>query len=243
MSESGYPADWPAPSAVRSWQSTRSGGVSRDAWSSLNLALHVGDRERDVRENRDRLCAALELPAEPLWLEQVHGSRILDLDCGESGPADGAVISKAGVVLAVMTADCMPILLASRDGQRIGAVHAGWRGLAAGVIGAAVRALRIDPAEILAWLGPAIGQQAFEVGAEVRTAFLAADPDAGRHFRPNARGRWQADLYGLAKSALERAGIAAVYGKVACTCEDSARYFSHRREAPCGRMATLIWRE
>ena len=243
MHEPGFEPDWPAPGPVRCWQTTRAGGVSAGPYASLNLGLHVGDREPDVARNRERLQSTLRLPSEPVWLEQVHGTRILDLDQGESGAADGAVTTQDGIVLAVMTADCLPVLLASADGQRIGVAHAGWRGLAAGVLGAAVRALGAEPASITAWLGPAIGPEAFEVGDEVRAACTETDAAAAADFTANARGRWQADLVALARRALARAGVAAVHGGVQCTYADSTRYFSHRREAPCGRMATLIWKQ
>lgn len=243
MKLAGFAADWPVPAGVRTWQTMRPGGVSTGPWSSFNLGLHVGDRAEAVAVNRSRLQSALGLPAAPRWLEQVHGRRILRFDDGESGPADGAVTSRAGVVLAVMTADCLPVLLAARDGRRIGAAHAGWRGLAAGVLAAAVAAFDLAPSALLAWLGPAIGPAAFEVGDEVRAACLARDPGAGEAFAPNARGRWQADLARLARRQLEQAGVEAVYGRPSCTFADASRFFSHRREAPCGRMASLIWRE
>jgi YfiH family protein len=239
----GHAADWPAPQRVRSWQTTRHGGVSQGAYSSLNLAAHVGDDPSAVATNRACLTEALDLPAEPVWLEQIHGSRVQNPDRGDAGPADAAVSFSAGTVLVVMTADCLPVLLTTTDGSRIGVAHAGWRGLAGGVLEASVRALDSNPAEIMAWLGPAISQPAFEVGDEVRAAFTALDPAAAAAFEPNARGRWQADLYALARAALARAGVGAIYGGGACTYGESERYFSHRREAPCGRMASLIWLE
>jgi hypothetical protein len=241
MMRAGYVPDWPAPAGVRSWQTTRDGGRSGGSYSSLNLGLHVGDDAKVVAANRQGLSAELDLPGEPVWLEQVHGARILRPDRGETGPADGAVTTRGGTVLVVMTADCLPVLLTSRSGGIVGVAHAGWRGLAAGVIGAAVEALERDPSEVLAWLGPAISEPAFEVGDEVRETFVAADAARARHFRQNARGRWQADLPALARRALAAAGVRAVYGNPACTFGDAARYFSHRREAPCGRMASLIW--
>jgi YfiH family protein len=189
------------------------------------------------------LIAAARLPAEPCWLDQVHGTRILRLDRGETGSADGAVTSAAGVVLAVMTADCLPVLLATEDGRRIGVAHAGWRGLAAGVLAAAVRAFECPPASLLAWLGPAIGPSAFEVGPEVRAAFIRVDEAAAACFVPNARGRWQADLDALARRQLRQAGVTSLHGRPQCTFSDPDRFFSHRREAPCGRMASLIWRK
>lgn len=243
MTASGFSADWPAPAGVVTWQTTRTGGVSAGAYRSMNLALHVGDDPNSVAENRARLHAARNLPNEPHWLNQVHGCRILDLDRDETCPADGAVTSRPGHVLAVMTADCLPVLLASKSGQRIGVAHAGWRGLVNGVLRAAIDAFNCPPADILAWLGPAIGPGAFEVGDEVRAAFVAVDAEAERAFARNARGRWQADLHALGQQALARLGVSNVFGTPFCTFGDPGQFFSHRREAPCGRMASMIWRE
>lgn len=234
-------ADWPAPAHVLACATSRRGGVSTGTYASLNLAAHVGDDPRNVAENRRRVAAALALPSEPHWLEQVHGTTILDLDAAAAGPADGAVTGRPGVVCAVMTADCLPVLMTDRQGTRVGAAHAGWRGLAAGVLPAAVAAMRRPASELLAWLGPAIGVEAYEVGDEVRAVFLANDPGARDAFVPNERGRWQADLYALARRSLAAAGIGAVHGGGACTFAQPDTYFSHRREAPCGRMASMIW--
>lgn len=233
--------DWPAAANVKAFATTRAGGSSTGAYASLNLALHVGDEPERVAANRHRLIRELKLPAEPHWLEQVHGAGIADLDGAWSGPADGATTGRAGVVCAVMTADCLPVLLADRSGSRVGVAHAGWRGLARGVLPAAVAAMRVPPAELLAWLGPAIGPDAYEVGEDVLAACTAADPAARGAFTPNARGRWQADLYRLARSSLAGAGVTAVFGGRACTYSEPVRFFSHRREAPCGRMASMIW--
>jgi hypothetical protein len=242
MSAPGFAPDWPAPPGVRAWVTTRPGGASRGAYAALNLATHVGDDGAQVVTNRRWLVGALGLPSEPVWLNQVHGTAIAALDGGAvPAAADGAVTSRPGTVCAVLTADCLPVLLAARDGRRIGVAHAGWRGLAAGVLGAAVAALGTAPADVVAWLGPAIGPAAYEVGAEVRASF-ADSPAAAACLQPNDRGRWQADLYGLARLRLAAAGVHAVYGGGLCTFTDPARFFSHRREAPCGRMATLIWR-
>lgn len=234
--------DWPAPSHVHAYATLRHGGVSAGPYANLNLGSHVGDDPAAVADNRRRLAAALELPEEPRWLEQVHGTRVLDLDSESIEPADGAATARAGVVCAVLTADCLPVLLTDRRGRCVGAAHAGWRGLLKGVLPAAVTALDAPPDEVLAWLGPAIGQPAFEVGDEVRDAFAANGFSTERSFLPNPRGRWQADLYALAVESLHRAGVTAIYGGGYCTFQDSTRFFSHRREAPCGRMATLIWR-
>lgn len=238
MSVPGFAPEWPAPANVRAWVTER-GSAAR--YGSLNLATHVGDEPRAVAANRAALRSALALPAEPTWLDQVHGARVLELDREGVTAADGAVTSRAGVVCAVLTADCLPVVLCDRAGRRVGVAHAGWRGLVQGVLPAAVAALGGPPAELIAWLGPAIGPAAYEVGTEVRDAFLAREPGAHVRFAPNARGRWQADLYGLARDALAAVGVAAVHGGGFCTFTEAARFFSHRREAPCGRMATLVW--
>jgi hypothetical protein len=235
----GFAPDWPAPTNVRAWVTER--GRDASPYGALNLAAHVGDAAASVAANRRRLCVTLALPSEPVWLEQVHGTRVLDLDTDAVEAADGAVTARAGVVCTVLTADCLPVLFCDRAGRRVGIAHAGWRGLLNGVLPAAVGALGCAPAELLAWFGPAIGASAFEVGADVREPFVARAPSAAARFRPNARGRWQADLYGLARDSLAAAGVRAVYGGGFCTFTDSQRFYSHRREAPCGRMATLVW--
>jgi YfiH family protein len=218
---------------------TERGSAAR--YGTLNLALHVDDDARAVEANRARLKAALELRSEPRWLEQVHGTRVLDLDREGVAPADGAVTARPGDVCAVLTADCLPVLFCDRGGRRVGVAHAGWRGLLNGVLPTAVAAMDADPKDLVAWLGPAIGQSAYEVGAEVRDAFVASNPTSTRRFAPNPRGRWQADLSGLARDALAAAGIRSVHGGGFCTYNESQRFFSHRREAPCGRFATLVW--
>ncbi|RPI62812.1 MAG: peptidoglycan editing factor PgeF [Lysobacterales bacterium] len=236
----GFAPKWPAPANVRAWVTER-GSAAR--YGALNLALHVGDDADAVVANRSRLRAALALRSEPRWLEQVHGTRVLDLDREHEPPAaaDGAVTAVPGNVCAVLTADCLPVLFCSVDGRRVGAAHAGWRGLLNGVLRSAVGALQSDPKDLVAWLGPAIGQAAYEVGADVRDAFVARDAAADLRFAPNARGRWQADLYGLARDALAAAGVRSVHGGGFCTYTEAERFYSHRREAPCGRMATLVW--
>ena len=237
----GFAPDWPAPLRVRAWVTER--GASSSRYGTLNLATHVGDDATAVAASRARLCSSLALPSEPAWLTQVHGTRVLDLDTEAIAPADGAVTARAGVVCTVMTADCLPVLLTDMEGEHVGVAHAGWRGLLHGVLSTAVRALRAPPERVLAWLGPAIGPAAYEVGADVRDAFVAADLEAASRFTQNSRGRWQADLYGLARDRLAAAGVTAIYGGGFCTFREAARFFSHRREGPCGRMATLIWRE
>ena len=237
--------DWPAPAGIRAAFTLRTGGVSRPPFDTCNIAAHVGDQPRAVAENRALLRAGLSLPAEPAWLKQVHGHRVVDLDRQASvdvpDPADAAVTRAPGRVCAIQVADCMPVLFAAADGAAVGAAHAGWRGLAGGVLEATVRALKTPPGELLAWLGPAIGQPHFEVGEEVRAAFLAADSGAAAAFVVNSRGRWQCDLYVLARRKLAAIGVAAVHGGGWCTYADAGRFFSYRRDGRCGRMTALIW--
>jgi YfiH family protein len=214
------------------------------AYASLNLATHVGDDEDAVRENRQRLRRFAALPAEPLWLEQVHGVDVVRHD-GAADPeprADAAVAFEPGRVCTVMTADCLPVVIADRAGTRIGVAHAGWRGLANGVLEATVDALSCPPEELLAWLGPAISQPAFEVGAEVRDAFVARHPSHASAFAPNERGRFQADLYLLAQQTLQRTGVGFVAGGNHCTCAEKDLFFSYRRDGGrTGRIATIAW--
>ena len=233
--------DWEAPACVRAVMTTRRGGVSRGPYASLNLAQHVGDDPAAVAENRRRLRAALELPAEPAWLEQVHGARVATLPSRSEEPADGAVTLDRGCVCAVLVADCIPIFLASRAGDRVGIAHAGWRGLAGGVVEATLAALDCEPELLVAWLGPAVGPAAFEVGGEVREAFLAGDPGAAAAFRPGQRDRWLADLPALAQRRLAAAGVTAVTGAGLCTHSDPERFYSYRRDGATGRMAALAW--
>ncbi|HVC31842.1 MAG TPA: peptidoglycan editing factor PgeF [Steroidobacteraceae bacterium] len=238
--------DWPAPAGVRAAFTLRPGGISRPPFDAFNIASHVGDEPRAVEENRVRLREHLRLPAEPVWLEQEHGWRVVDLDSQTRlealGPADAAVSRTPGRICAIQVADCMPVLFAAVDGSGVGAAHAGWRGLAGGVLEATVQAMQARPAQVLAWLGPAIGQAHFEVGEEVRAAFLASDPGASAAFERNGRDRWQCDLYALARRRLARLGVTSLYGGDWCTYADGGRFFSYRRDGRCGRMAALIWR-
>jgi YfiH family protein len=234
--------DWPVPPQVRAVATERDGGVSSGAYASLNLGSHVGDVPAAVTANRRRLARVLELPAEPAWLDQVHGTRIIDLDREPPGEADGAVTSRPDRVCAVLTADCLPVLFASQDGARIGAAHAGWRGLLGGVLPAAVARMDVAPNALCAWLGPAIGPTRYEVGTEVYAPFVALAPRSAQWFVPTRPGHWLADLYALARASLEQAGVTAIYGGGSCTFTEEPRSFAHRRAAPCGRMATLIWR-
>lgn len=235
--------DWPAPAAVRAACTLRSGGVSRGPYSSLNLADHVGDDPSCVARNRALLREDLGLPGEPLWLRQVHGR-----DAAMGGGvdpagcvADASVATGPGIVCAVLTADCLPLLLCDRAGTRVAAVHAGWRGLASGVVEAAVARMQAAPEDLLVWLGPAIGPDVFEVGDEVRDAFLSYDPGGGAAFRPSPAGRWLADIYLVARRRLGLLGVGNVWGGGYCTVTDPDRFFSYRRDGATGRMASLIW--
>jgi len=233
--------EWPAPANVRAAMTTRKGGVSTGRHASLNLASHVGDDADSVAENRRRLRAALALPGEPAWLAQVHGREVAQLPGPLPAAADAAATRVPGVVCAVLVADCLPVLLASRGGDCVGIAHAGWRGLAAGVIEATVAALGEEPARVVAWLGPCIGPQAFEVGPEVRAAFVDGDAAAAADFRPGRAGRFMADLPALARRRLAVCGVHDVHGGAMCTHADAARFYSYRRDGETGRMAALIW--
>lgn len=234
--------EWSAPARVHAAFTLRTGGVSQPPFDTLNLGKHVGDAPEVVDENRRRVREALNMPAEPAWLEQVHGTEVIDLD--RSPPTfrgDAAVTRTAGRVCVIQVADCMPVLFACLDGSVVGAAHAGWRGLAGGVLEATVRAMAVDPARLVAWMGPAIGPANFEVGEEVRAAFIAGDPGAESAFTRNERGRFQCDLYALARRRLEAIGVHAISGGGWCTYGDPKRFFSYRRDGACGRMGAFIW--
>jgi YfiH family protein len=234
---------WPAPAGVHAATTLRTGGVSAGPYASLNPALHVGDDPKAVVRNRQFICEKLALPSEPFWLEQIHGNKIVKAATETGLPqADASYTDAPGVVCAVLTADCLPLLLCSSDGQRIAAVHAGWRGLAAGIIGNAVAAL--GGKDLLVWLGPAIGPERFEVGEDVRAAFVQQSPVFAEAFRPHREeGKWLADIYRLARIELNALGITSIYGGRFCTVAEPDRFFSYRRDTVTGRMATLIWRD
>ncbi len=236
---------WPSPARVRSASSTRQGGVSQSPFDSLNLALHVDDRMADVVSNRRRLAEKLALPGEPHWLNQVHGTTVVDLDevLSELPDADASVTRTANTVCAVLTADCLPVLFCDRGGTQVAAAHAGWRGLAAGMLETTVETFTAAPEEILVWLGPAIGSQAFEVGDEVRQAFCDVDPTAEQAFMATRPGHWNADLGQLARQHLARMGINNVYGGGHCTFSEADDFYSFRRDGNTGRMVSLIWLE
>ena len=282
--------NWPAPRRVQAAFTQRTGGLSVPPFESLNLGAHVGDSSAAVAENRRRVRAHLQLPAEPSWLQQVHGNAVADLDAAageradasrldssapDASRADAAITRRRDRVCVIQVADCIPVLFAARDGSAVAAAHAGWRGLAGGVLEATVLALRhragVGPDGLCAWLGPGIGQRHFEVGDEVRADFLArvdgraaaagadadvsadasadacADPASPLHlataaaFERNSRGRWQCDLYALARLRLFALGVRDVAGGELCTYSDTERFFSFRRDGRCGRMAALVW--
>lgn len=244
MHETWIRPDWPAAASVRAVTTTRSGGVSQGPYACLNLGDHVGDDPEAVRENRARLETALKLPATPFWLQQVHGTRVVEAAAiAAPATADAVYARNPGVVCAVLTADCLPVLLCDRAGQRVAAAHAGWRGLAAGVIEAAVAAMQVPARDLLAWLGPAISSAAYSVGEDVRQAFMANSAGAETAFGPAEGGRWHADLYMLARQRLAACGVSEVYGGGWCTWKDARRFYSYRRDGTTGRMANLIWLE
>lgn len=238
--------DWPAPGNVRALSTTRDGGVSEGVFAGLNLGAHVGDEPARVEANRARLQQEAAIPGPLNWLNQVHGIAVHPVsDRYERAPdADAACAHEAGLACIVMTADCLPVLFCDRAGTRVAAAHAGWRGLHAGVLEKSIDAMGCEPAEILAWLGPAIGPTAFEVGGEVRDAFLAEQAEAVAAFVPSPNeGKWLADIYRLARLRLARAGVTAIYGGECCTFSDSERFYSYRRDGQTGRMASIIWLE
>ena len=236
-------ADWPAPPGIVAGTTYRIGGESPPPFDSWNLGIHAGDSYERVVANRRLLADRLALPAEPAWLRQVHGDRVVEAGEVSGEPeADGSWTGAAGVVCVALTADCLPVLFCDREGRHVAAAHAGWRGLCAGILERTVAAMPVGPGELLAWLGPAISQPAFEVGDEVRIAFLKADAGAAEAFEKNSRGRWQADLYKLARRRLSRAGVLDVFGGGRCTHTEKDRFFSYRRDGRCGRMASVVFR-
>jgi len=232
--------DWPAPANVKALITTRAGGISTGPFASFNLGLRAGDDPQAVAANRDRLNALL--PQQPRWLRQVHGAGVVEADALEGRPdADAGIARRPGTVCAVLVADCIPVLLADRAGTTVAIAHAGWRGLAGGVIENTARRMAVDPRGVIAYLGPGIGPGAFEVGADVRDAFLARDADAAAAFTPHAAGKWLADLFLLARQRLRHAGVGEIHGGTLCTYSDARRFFSYRRERTTGRMAAVIW--
>ncbi|MFZ9529663.1 MAG: peptidoglycan editing factor PgeF [Burkholderiales bacterium] len=234
--------EWPAPAHVHALVTTRAGGVSTGRYASLNLGLRSEDNPTAVAENRARLQQLL--PQAPRWLAQVHGSTVVDADQLTDVPqADASVAQLPGTVCAIMIADCLPILLTDTAGTCVGAAHAGWRGLAGGVIANTIARMPAVPANLMAWIGPGIGPLAFEVGDDVLDAFCAIAPERRAAFRAHKPGKWLCDLPALARDALHRAGITRIYGGDLCTYADARRFYSYRRDGITGRMTALIWRE
>ena len=238
-------ADWPATGVVAG-TTTRVGGVSRGRYEALNLAAHVGDDDAAVSENRRRFATSCRLPAEPLWLRQVHGTDVASVPAltarGAAPTADAIVSPDGSGVLAILTADCLPVVLCEPEGSALAALHCGWRSLSGGIVAETLGTIGRDPGTLMAWLGPAISQRAFEVGDEVRDIFLAGVEGAARCFAENDNDRWQADLYGLARLYLEAAGVERLFGGGLCTFSDVSRFYSYRRDGETGRMATFVYR-
>jgi hypothetical protein len=237
-----YP-DWPAPANVKALQTTRQGGISAAPYDTFNLGSHVGDAAQAVARNRQLLAPFM--PSEPVWLEQVHGTAVANADMADCHVfADACIARQRGSVCAVMTADCLPVLLCDEAGTVVGTAHAGWKGLAAGVIEATVKAMDIAPHRLMAWLGPAIGPEAFEVGEDVRAAFIAHQTEAAEAFiRYGVEGKYHADIYLLARQRLNTLGITRIFGGNLCTYHQQDKFFSYRRDGVTGRMGTFIWLE
>jgi len=240
-------AKWPAPANVRALCTTRQGGVSQPPWDSLNLGVHVGDNTGDVRENRHRLAQQAGLEEANIgWLNQVHGTDVVELTPGNTQTvpdADASYTRHPGIACAILTADCLPVVLADRAGTVVGAAHAGWRSLCGGVLENLVAGMAVDPSELVAWLGPAIGPQKFEVGPEVRDAFVGNHPESDEAFTSEGarQGHYLADIYHLARIRLVAAGLTDIHGGGFCTVSDIERFYSYRRDGQTGRMATLVW--
>jgi len=239
---------WSGPGRVQAISTTRAGGVSGSPWNSLNLGGHVGDNPEHVQENRRRLAEFIRLDSARIgWLNQVHGTKVVELtpdNVQQIANADASYTRHPGIACAILTADCLPVILSDYKGTVVGAAHAGWRSLCGGVIENLVSAMAVAPETLQAWLGPAIGPDRFEVGPEVRDAFLRHDPEAARAFRTDVArsGHFMADIYALATLRLNNLGVSAVTGGGLCTVQDQDRFFSYRRDGQTGRMATLIWR-
>ena len=234
--------DWPAPANIRAATTLRTGGVSKHPFTSLNPATHVGDNPESVMKNREIIKTMLDLPTEPIWLKQTHSNRAIAATINnEPLDADASFTNQPGVVCAVMTADCLPLLVCSTDSSEVAAIHAGWRGLVDGIIDHTIAALQNK--DLLVWLGPAIGPKQFEIGDEVRAAYLAKSAEYNSAFKPRSSNKWLADIYQLARINLAMLGIDNVYGGGFCTATDHEHFYSYRRDNKTGRMATLIWRD
>lgn len=241
-SESWLVPDWPAPPRVGCLLTTRVGGASQGVYAGFNLGDHVGDDPAAVARNR---AFVTERVTQPLWLEQVHGTQVIDAAQSVTAvvppQADAAFVREPGATCVVMTADCLPVLFCDQSGSVVAAAHAGWRGLLAGVLEETIAAMAVPGRDLMAYLGPAIGPQAFEVGDEVRSAYLAADAESALAFKPAAPGKWLADIYLLARQRLASKGLTQIFGGTLCTFSDPQRFFSYRRDGKTGRMASMIW--
>lgn len=237
--------DWSAPKNVGCIVTTRVGGCSVNAYQGLNLSMRVGDNEKHVQKNRQLIKQQLLLPSDPVWLNQVHSSDVLKLSSSisENPTVDAAYTNEVGIVCAVLTADCLPVLFCDREGECVAVAHAGWRGLAAGVLENTLHAMPVNTAQIICWLGPAIGPGKFEVGSEVQKAFIDKDAEHINAFQQTANGKFLADIYQLALNTLSALGVDVIYGGGYCTYTDKQRFFSYRRDGKTGRMATLIWKK
>jgi len=234
-------ADWDAPESIVALSTTRNGGVSRDGFSSWNLASHVNDDETRVRANRNHLKQELDLTSEPAWLEQTHSTRVINLDRDTGRNGDAAITTDPGKIAVVLTADCLPVLFTNKTGDEVAAAHAGWRGLVNGILEQTIQAMESPPAELMAWMGPAIGPDKFEVGPEVYRAFVEHSTAASGCFRENRPQHYLADIYGLARLRLNQSGIEHIWGGDYCTYSQNERFFSYRREMVTGRQASLIY--
>lgn len=235
--------NWPAPSTIHAYTTLRMGGVSQAPYDEFNLATHVGDNPEHVIANRELLKKTLAITSEPIWIKQTHSARAIPATAENAEQeADATFTDKTQQTCVVLTADCLPILLCNHQGTHVAAIHAGWRGIAHGIIEATIAGLSLPSHDLLAWLGPAISPANYEVGAEIRSQFIDLHPEAELAFQPSPNQRWLADLYALAKIRLLRQGISAIYGGNFCTYADNKRFYSYRRDGEkTGRMATLIW--
>lgn len=234
--------DWPISNKIFAGCTTRAGGLSHAPYDSFNLAMHVGDNPTDVQANRELLQKQFSLPQKPCWLTQTHSTRVVNLnDYTENVDADASFTTTPGKICVVMTADCLPLLITNKDANVVAAIHAGWRGLADGIITTTLKALAIPGQDLYVWLGPAISANAFEVGIQVREAFANNHFDVQTHFKAMPNGQWLADLYGLAKDNLQELGVRHIYGGDHCTYTESELFFSFRRDNRCGRMASFIY--
>jgi polyphenol oxidase len=235
-----YP-EWSAPRQVHTVSTCRLAGYSKSPYNSFNLAQHVGDNAHHVEQNRQKLIHDACLPNSPLWLQQTHSCRVIEASAWQPDiEADGCIARQSGEVCVVMTADCLPVLIADKHGQVVAAVHAGWRGLCDGILEQTVKQMAVAPEQLLVWFGPAIGSAVFEVGDEVRQAFLTKNPELSWAFKPTSANHWLADLVQIAKARLRLVGVNSFYGGQWCSFTDQ-RFYSYRRDRQTGRMASLIW--